>query len=80
MNDMIGGGFKNMCKDFAKDSHITLFFMAVLIVLFKTLIVQWSYNQIWPVLVVNSGNSASKFKPLTFYQALLFVLLIEFLF
>tara|TARA_B100000214_G_C23821308_1_gene559786 strand:+ start:581 stop:826 length:246 start_codon:yes stop_codon:yes gene_type:complete len=80
LKTMIGGGVKNVCKSFGKDQQLYLFAMGILILLIKTLIVQWTYNQVWPKLVLNSGNNPRQFIPLTFYEALLFVLLFEFLF
>ena len=77
---MIGGGVKKMCKSFGKDEQLYLISMGILIILIKALEVQWTYNQIWPKITMNSGNDPSQFVPLTFYEAFLFVLLIEFLF
>ena len=80
INNMVGGGLKNMYKNLGKEGDINLFLLALFILLLKTIIVQWTYNQIWPKISYNSGNDTSKFSPLTFYEALLFVILIEFLF
>ena len=52
----------------------------VFIILLKAFAVQWSYNFIWPKLVRNNGDDTRNFKPLTFYEALVFVILISFLF
>ena len=80
INNMVGGGLKNMYKSLSKDGDTNLFLLAIFILLLKTIIVQWTYNQIWPKISYNSGNDPSKFSPLTFYEAFLFVILIEFLF
>ena len=80
LGNLVGGGIKSTCKEFGKDKQWYMLAMASLMLLLKTFIVQWTYNQVWPKLVVNSGNDPSRFVPLTFYEAFLFVLLFEFLF
>ena len=77
---MIGGGVKNMCKKVGKNNQIYYFAIGVIILLIKTFIVQWTYNQVWPKLVLNSGNNPKQFTQLSLYEAYLFVILIEFLF
>ncbi len=76
---MMGGGLKKRLEKMTGDSQLNLLCLGVLLLLLKTFVVQWTYNMIWPKLMVNSGNDISRFTPLTFYEALLFVLLIEFL-
>ena len=76
---MMGGGLKKRLEKMTGDSQLNLLCLGVLLLLLKTFVVQWTYNMIWPKLMVNSGNDISRFAPLTFYEALLFVLLIEFL-
>ncbi len=53
--------------------------LLVLSMVLKTLIVMVTYNKIWPKLVKNTGQDTSKFKPLNFLEAFLFVLLFMFL-
>ena len=77
---MMGGGIKSKCKEFGKDKEWYMIGMGVIIILLKTLVVQYTYNQIWPKLTMNSGLDPSRFVPLTFYEAFLFVIFIEFLF
>jgi len=55
-------------------------FALVLFFVLKVLVVQWTYNKIAPKLISNWGNSTKQFKPLTFEDALMFTLLISFLF
>ena len=79
---MIGGALK--VKKMIKDENITtlfaVFFMIVLVLLIKAYVVQITYNMMWPKIVENSGGDTSRFKPLTFYEALIMVILFSFLF
>ena len=77
---MIGGGVKNMCKKVGKNNQIYYFAIGVIILLIKTFIVQWTYNQVWPKIVSNTGGDNSQFTPLTFYESLMIVILFSFLF
>ena len=79
---MIGGGLKvkKMIKDEKLSSLFTVFFMIVLVLLIKAYVVQITYNMMWPKIVENSGGDTSRFKPLTFYEALMVVILFSFLF
>ena len=77
---MVGGGLKKKLEKMSGDSQLNLFCLAIMVLLLKTFVVQWTYNMIWPKLMVNSGQDSSRFTPLTFYEALLFVILIDFLF
>ena len=81
---MIGGMVKSASKKMMKtyQGNVGLMFvMSLTVLLLKTLLVQWSYNQVWPTLVKNttSTRDTSEFTPLTFYQALLVVILFTFL-
>ena len=78
MSRMIGGGLKKMFPK--KNKELYMIIACVFIILLKTFGVQWSYNLIWPKLVRNNGNDSKNFEPLTFYEALVFVLLFSFLF
>ena len=79
---MIGGSLK--VKKMIKDENITtlfaVFFMIILVFLIKAYVVQITYNMMWPKIVENSGGDTSRFKPLTFYEALMMVILFSFLF
>jgi len=78
INNMVGGGLKNMYKNLGQEGDINLFLLALFILLLKTIIVQWTYNQIWHK--TWCCGDASKFTPITFYEAFLLVILMEFLF
>jgi len=79
---MIGGASKiqKMFKSGNMDTMISLFVMAILIILLRTYIVQITYNMMWPKVVMNSGGDTSQFTPLTFYESLMMVILFSFLF
>ena len=79
---MIGGVMNSASKKLMKECHESpwlLMVFGLVFLLLKAWIVQWSYNQVWPRLVANSGSTAEKFRPLTFYEALLVVILFTFL-
>ena len=77
---MIGGALK--VKKFIKDENTTtlfaIFFMIILVLLIKAYVVQITYNMMWPKIVENSGGDTSRFKPLTFYESLMIVILFSF--
>lgn len=79
---MIGGALKvkKMIKNENLSSLFAIFFMILLVLLIKAYVVQITYNMMWPKIVENSGGDTSRFKPLTFYEALLMVILFSFLF
>lgn len=79
---MIGGALKvkKMIKDENINTLFAIFFMIVLVLLIKAYVVQITYNMMWPKIVENSGGDTSQFKPLTFYEALIMVILFSFLF
>ena len=82
LNSMIGGGMKSATKKLAADPQNTHYLLiAVLgVILIKTLAVQWSYNIIFPRLISNFGASIKNFRPLTFYESFILVILVSFLF
>lgn len=75
-----GGKLKKMIKDEKLSTLFAVFFMILLVLLIKAYVVQITYNMMWPKIVENSGGDTSRFKPLTFYEALLMVILFSFLF
>jgi hypothetical protein len=75
-----GGKLKKMIKDENTTTLFTVFFMILLVLLIKSYVVQITYNMMWPKIVENSGGDTSRFKPLTFYEALMMVILFSFLF
>ena len=79
---MIGGSLKvkKMIKDENTTTLFAIFFMIVVVLLIKAYVVQITYNMMWPKIVENSGGDTSRFKPLTFYEALMMVILFSFLF
>jgi len=76
---MLGGGLEKASQKMGKHGEVYMFFLGVLMLILKTLMVQWAYNKIWPKLMVNSGQSIEKFKPLDFHEAFLLVVLFMFL-
>ena len=70
-----GGKLKKMMKNENLSSLFAIFFMIVLVLLIKAYVVQLTYNMMWPKIVENSGGDTSRFKPLTFYESLLMVIL-----
>ena len=79
---MIGGGLKlqKVFKEPKLENIINLSIMVILILLLRSYIVQVTYNMMWPKIVENTGGDASKFRPITFYEAIMIVLLFSFLF
>ena len=78
MSRMVGGGIKSLFPK--KNKEFFMITAGIFIILLKAFAVQWSYNLIWPKLVRNNGGDTRNFKPLTFYESLVFVILISFLF
>ena len=75
-----------MFKGFVKGNKIEvdslqLFLMVVLVFFIKVFLVQWSYNRIFPVLRYNVvGHSERNFRPLTFLESIIVVILFNNLF
>ena len=81
MYSILSGGGKNDVSEFFTSDKILQFFMVMLLVfLVKAYIVYWSYNNIWPTLVRNSGASVEDFRPLTYVEAMILTLLAMALF
>jgi hypothetical protein len=81
---MVGGGkeIKSLLKS-EKVSPVALVVMLVILFLLRALIVEFAYNKVAPKLIGNWSSVSSKdrkFEPLTFNEALLFTILISFLF
>ena len=75
---MIGGFVKG---NKMKIDSLQLFLMMILIFFIKAFLVQWSYNRIFPLLRYNmTGNSTKDFRPLTFIESIIFVILFNNLF
>ena len=79
---MIGGGLmlKKHYKEPKLENIISLSIMVILILLIRSYIVQVTYNMMWPKIVKNTGGDDSQFRPITFYEAIMIVLLFSFLF
>ena len=78
---MLGGGKK--IKSVLRGegySGVSLMAMMVIFFILKALVVQWSYNNIAPKLISHWKSDAPQFQPLSFQDALVFTLLVSFLF
>ena len=75
---MIGGFVKG---NKMKVDSLSLFLMVVLVFFIKVILVQWSYNTIFPLLRYNmTGNTTKDFRPLTFVESIVVVILFNNLF
>ena len=64
-----------------KTDSVSLFIMLVLVFFIKVFLVQWSYNTIFPLLRYNmTGNTVKDFRPLTFVESIVVVILFNNLF
>ena len=63
-----------------KIDSISLFLMVILTFFIKVILVQWSYNTIFPVLRYNMTNIVKDFRPLTFVESIVVVILFNNLF
>ena len=79
---MIGGGMKlqNIFKNTKGTDILGAFVILIIVLLLRAYIVQVTYNLMWPKIVSNTGGDNSQFKPLTFYESLMIVILFSFLF
>ena len=57
-----------------------VFLLTVAMFLLKAYVVQLIYNQIWPLFISNNGLSTEEFRPITYSESLLLVILFRFLF
>jgi len=74
---MIGGFVKG---NKIKIDSISLFLMLILTFFIKVILVQWSYNTIFPLLRYNITNDTKDFRPLTFVESIVVVILFNNLF
>ena len=72
------GGFIKGNK--IKIDSISLFLMLILTFFIKVILVQWSYNRIFPLLRYNITNDSKDFRPLTFVESIIVVILFNNLF
>ena len=63
-----------------KINSLSLFLMVVLVFFIKVFLVQWSYNRIFPVLRYNMIGRQGDFRPLTFVESIVVVILFNNLF
>jgi len=63
-----------------KVDSVSLFLMLILTFFIKVILVQWSYNTIFPVLRYNMTSQQGDFRPLTFVESIVFVILFNNLF
>ena len=74
---MIGGFVKG---NKMKVDSLQLFLMIFLVFFIKVFLVQWSYNRIFPLLRYNMTGQQGNFRPLTFIESIIFVILFNNLF
>jgi hypothetical protein len=74
---MIGGFVKG---NKMKVDSLQLFLMLFLVFFIKVFLVQWSYNRIFPVLRYNFIGQKGNFRPLTFVESIIVVILFNNLF
>ena len=74
---MIGGFVKG---NKMKIDSVSLFLMLILTFFIKVILVQWSYNTIFPLLRYNITNDTKDFRPLTFVESIVVVILFNNLF
>ena len=79
---MMGGGKKVKALLNGESGVNPLAVMAILIVLFllRALVVQVAYNKIAPKIISQWNKTGNEYKPLSFEEALLFTILVSFLF
>lgn len=79
---MMGGGKKVKALLNGESGVNPLAVMAILIVLFllRALVVQVAYNKIAPKIISQWNKTDNEYKPLSFEEALLFTILVSFLF
>jgi hypothetical protein len=79
LSNMIGGTISKTKMTYG--NSITIFIIFVLIFLIKVILVQWSYNSIFPTLRYNVvGDDGAEFQPLTFFESVIVVILFNSLF
>ena len=75
----MSGGFVKGNK--IEVDSLSLFLMVILVFFIKVFLVQWSYNRIFPILRYNVvGHSERNFRPLTFIESIVVVILFNNLF
>ena len=79
---MLGGGkkIKSVFRGQGEINQLTILLLLIILFILRALVVQWAYNKVAPRLISNLGNPRQQFQPLTFEEALIFTLLVTFLF
>jgi len=79
---MLGGGkkIKSVFRGQGDINQLTILLLLIILFILRALVVQWAYNKVAPRLISNLGNPRQQFQPLTFEEALIFTLLVTFLF
>tara|TARA_B100002019_G_C21011728_1_gene470346 strand:- start:432 stop:692 length:261 start_codon:yes stop_codon:yes gene_type:complete len=79
---MLGGGKKVKSLLNGESGMNPVAVMAVLVVLFllRALVVQLAYNKIAPKIISQWNKTDNEYKPLSFEEALMFTILVSFLF
>lgn len=76
--NMIGSGLIKNLNKYIGNSELTMISLGLMILLLKAFIVQYTFNIIW--YKTWCCGDKSKFTPITFYESLLFVILMDVLF
>jgi hypothetical protein len=69
-----------MFEDFKPRRLLNLSINMIIVFLIRSYIVQKTYNIVWQKIVINTGEDINKFKPITFYESIMIVLLFSVLF
>ena len=79
---MMGGGkkIKEVFSGEAGPNAISIMVMLIVLFLLRALVVQVAYNKIAPKIISQWNKTDNEYKPLSFEEALLFTILVSFLF
>ena len=82
---MLGGGkkIKSLLQGESGPTSVSIMVMLIVLFLLRALVVQFAYNKVAPKLIKHWSSVSDndrQFKPLLFEEALLFTILISFLF
>ena len=72
--NMIGG---NPMKNGSGPNMLMIFLLSLFLLLVKAFLVQYCYNMVAQRLILNSGGDIKNFRPLSFNEALLLVILVS---
>ena len=70
----------NFLKDKKQKALFSLIFLFLVLLFLKAYVIQLIYNTLAPKLFRNMGNDPRDFKPLTYPESILLVILMRFLF